>query len=154
MVRGDSHFCLSRGEAVDRSPSRSQLCDRIDQPCRFASVGAEVMLEAASLWARWGTITRVHSTSSSRDVVAFAPRGHQGCSVRPGVTTRFVVTDMEHARTQVVYVPLHCARGQMENEMKDLLSDIGSYVLPSLRGRPVAVVAAFGPLRVPRYTTP
>ena len=55
----------------------------------------------------------------SRDVVAFAPRGHQGCSVRPGVTTRFVVTDMEHARTQVVYRHLSCARGQMENEMKD-----------------------------------
>ena len=36
-----------------------------------------------------------------------------------GVTTRFVVTDMEHARTQVVYRHLSCARGQMENEMKD-----------------------------------
>jgi hypothetical protein len=36
-----------------------------------------------------------------------------------GVNTRFVVTDMEHARTQVVYRHLYCARGQMENEIKD-----------------------------------
>ena len=36
-----------------------------------------------------------------------------------GVNTRFVVTDMEHARTQVVSRHLYCARGQMENEIKD-----------------------------------
>jgi hypothetical protein len=37
----------------------------------------------------------------------------------PGVTTRFVVTDMEQARPQVVYRQLDCARGQAENESKD-----------------------------------
>jgi len=36
-----------------------------------------------------------------------------------GVNTRFVVTDMEHARTQGVYQQLYGARGQMENEIKD-----------------------------------
>ena len=36
-----------------------------------------------------------------------------------GVNTRFVVTDMEQARTQVLYRQIYCARGQMENEIKD-----------------------------------
>ncbi len=36
-----------------------------------------------------------------------------------GVNTRFVVTDMEQARTQVLYRHIYCARGQMENEIKD-----------------------------------
>lgn len=36
-----------------------------------------------------------------------------------GVNTRFVVTDLEQARTQVVYRQIYCARGQMENEITD-----------------------------------
>jgi len=36
-----------------------------------------------------------------------------------GVNTRFVVTDMEQARTQVLYKQIYCARGQAENELKD-----------------------------------
>ncbi len=36
-----------------------------------------------------------------------------------GVNTRFVVTDLEQARTQVLYRQLYCARGQAENEIKD-----------------------------------
>jgi Transposase DDE domain group 1 len=36
-----------------------------------------------------------------------------------GVNTRFVVTDMEQARTQVLYRHIDCARGHMENEIKD-----------------------------------
>jgi hypothetical protein len=36
-----------------------------------------------------------------------------------GVNTRFVVTDMEQARTQVLYRHIYCARGQAENEIKD-----------------------------------
>ena len=36
-----------------------------------------------------------------------------------GVTTRFVVTDLEQARTKVLYQSISCARGQAENESKD-----------------------------------
>ena len=36
-----------------------------------------------------------------------------------GVNTRFVVTDMEPARTKVLYQHIYCARGQAENEIKD-----------------------------------
>ena len=40
-------------------------------------------------------------------------------SYTQGVNTRLVVTDMEQARTQVLYQHLYCARGQAENEIKD-----------------------------------
>ena len=36
-----------------------------------------------------------------------------------GVNTRFVVTDLEQARTTVLYLKIYCARGQAENEIKD-----------------------------------
>jgi len=36
-----------------------------------------------------------------------------------GVNTRFVVTDLEQARTKVLYQQIYCARGQAENEIKD-----------------------------------
>ena len=36
-----------------------------------------------------------------------------------GVTPRFVVTDLEQARTKVLYQHIYCARGQAENESKD-----------------------------------
>ena len=36
-----------------------------------------------------------------------------------GVNTRFVVTNLEQARTQVLSQQIDCARGQAENESKD-----------------------------------
>src|SRR4029453_5382166 len=36
-----------------------------------------------------------------------------------GVNPRFVVTDLEQARTKVLYQKIYCARGQAENEIKD-----------------------------------
>jgi hypothetical protein len=65
-------------------------------------------------------VTRFHSTryqagtwSCTRRVVIKVEVSEQG------VNTRFVVTDLEQARTQVVYRQIYCARGQMENEIKD-----------------------------------
>ena len=67
-----------------------------------------------------GKITRFHSTryqagtwSRSRRVVIKVEVSDQG------VNTRFVVTDMEQARTKVLYQQIYCARGQAENEIKD-----------------------------------
>jgi hypothetical protein len=36
-----------------------------------------------------------------------------------GVNTRFVVTDLEQARTKVLYRQIYCARGEAENDIKD-----------------------------------
>jgi hypothetical protein len=49
-----------------------------------------------------------------------------------GVTTRFVVTDMEDARTKGLYQHIYCARGKAENESKDhltmFMTDFNSYL--------------------------
>jgi hypothetical protein len=83
---------------------------------------AQVVVEQAKrAYARWGRkATRFHSTryqagtwSCSRRVVIKVEVSAQG------VNTRFVVTDMEHARPQVLYRQIYWARGQMENESKD-----------------------------------
>jgi Transposase DDE domain group 1 len=37
----------------------------------------------------------------------------------PGLNTRLVVTDLEQARTTVLYQTISCARGQAENAIKD-----------------------------------
>jgi len=67
-----------------------------------------------------GKITRFHSTCDQAGTWSRARRVVIKVAVSDqGVNTRFVVTDMERARTQVVYRHLYCARGQMENESKD-----------------------------------
>jgi hypothetical protein len=84
-------------------------------------LAAEVVAQAQRAYERdGGKVTRFHSTryqagtwSHPRRVVIKVEVSAQG------VNTRFVVTDLEQARTQVVYRQLYCARGQMENEIKD-----------------------------------
>jgi hypothetical protein len=81
----------------------------------------EVVEQAKRAYAYSGhQVTRFHSTryqagtwSRSRRVVIKVEGSEQG------VNTRFVVTDMEQARTQVLYQQIYCARGQAENEIKD-----------------------------------
>jgi hypothetical protein len=81
----------------------------------------EVVEQAKRAYERDGVkVTRFHSTryqagtwSRPRRVVIKVEVSGQG------VNTRFVVTDLEQARTQVIYRQLYCARGQMENEIKD-----------------------------------
>jgi Transposase DDE domain group 1 len=65
-------------------------------------------------------VTRFHSTcyqaetwSRSRRVVIKVEVSEQG------VNTRFVVTDLEQARTKVLYQKISCARGEAENDSKD-----------------------------------
>jgi hypothetical protein len=80
-----------------------------------------VVAQAKRASARWGRkATRFHATRSqagtwspSRRVVIKVAVSDQG------VNTRFVVTDMEPARTPVLYRHISCARGQRENESKD-----------------------------------
>jgi Transposase DDE domain group 1 len=67
-----------------------------------------------------GKITRFHSTryraatwSRSRRVVLKVAVSD------PGVNTRFVVPDMEHAHTKVLSQRIDWARGQAENEIND-----------------------------------
>src|SRR5207249_12073631 len=69
---------------------------------------------------RGGRVRRCHSTRYQAQTWSRARRvviKVEGCA--QGGNTRFVVTDLEHARTKVLYQQIDCARGQAENEMKD-----------------------------------
>src|SRR6266404_473151 len=121
IFRGDSHFASPEVMAWIEAQDHLSSITGLTSNAVLQKLAHEVIEQAKRAYARWGRkATRFHSTryqagtwSRSRRVVIKVEVSEQG------VNTRFVVTDMEHARTQVVYQQLYCARGQMENEIKD-----------------------------------
>jgi hypothetical protein len=85
------------------------------------ALAREVVEQAKRAYEREaGTITRFHSTRDQAGTWSRSRRVVIKVEVSdPGVHTRFVVTDMEHARTKVLSHHIYCARGQAENEIKD-----------------------------------
>lgn len=121
IFRGDSHFASPEVMAwIEAQPHLSYVTG-ITSNAVLQQLAHEVVEQAKRAYARWGRkATRFHSTryqagtwSRSRRVVIKVEVSEQG------VNTRFVVTDMEQAHTQVLYRHIYCARGQMENELKD-----------------------------------
>jgi hypothetical protein len=121
IFRGDSHFAYPEVmQWIDEHPALHYITGLTSNAVLKELAGA-VVEQAQRAYARWGRqVTRFHSTryqaqtwSRSRRVVIKVEVSEQG------VNTRFVVTDMEQARTRVLYQHLYCARGQAENEMKD-----------------------------------
>jgi len=121
LFRGDSHFASPEVmQWIEDQPNLSYVTG-LTSNAVLQELAREVVEQAKRAYARWGRkVTRFHSTryqagtwSRSRRVVIKVEVSEQG------VNTRFVVTDMEHARTQVLYQQIYCARGQAENELKD-----------------------------------
>jgi Transposase DDE domain group 1 len=121
ILRGDSHFAYPEVMAwIEAQPHLSYVIG-LTSNAVLQKLAHEVVEQAKRAYACWGRkATRFHSTryqagtwSRSRRVVIKVEVSVQG------VNTRFVVTDMEQARTQVLYRQIYCARGQMENEIKD-----------------------------------
>lgn len=121
IFRGDSHFAYPEVmQWIDAHPELSYVTG-LPSNAVLKGLAQEVVEQAKRAYAHRGQkVTRFHSTryqagtwSRSRRVVIKVEVSEQG------VNTRFVVTDLEHARTQVLYRQLYCARGQMENEIKD-----------------------------------
>src|SRR3989454_944835 len=121
IFRGDSHFASPEVMAwIEAQPHLSYVTG-LTSNAVLQRLAHEVIEQAKRAYACWGRkATRFHSTryqagtwSRSRRVVIKVEVSDQG------VNTRFVVTDMEQARTQVLYRHIYCARGQMENEIKD-----------------------------------
>jgi hypothetical protein len=81
----------------------------------------EVVEQAKRAYAGSGhKVTRFHSTRYQAGTWSRARRVVLKVEVcEQGVNTRFVVTDLEQARTKVLYQHIYCARGQAENESKD-----------------------------------
>jgi len=121
IVRGDSHFAYPEVRQWIEAQAHLSYVTGLTSNAVLKQLAHEVVAQAKRAYERdGGKITRFHSTryqaatwSRSRRVVIKVEVSEQG------VNTRFVVTDMEQARTQVLYKQIYCARGQAENESKD-----------------------------------
>src|SRR6266699_3297711 len=121
IFRGDSHFAYPEVmQWIEEQPDLSYVTGLTSNRI-LTALALEVVEQAKRAYARdGGKITRFHSTryqagtwSRSRRVVIKVEVSEQG------VNTRFVVTDMEQARTQVLYRNIYCARSHMNNDSKD-----------------------------------
>jgi Transposase DDE domain group 1 len=121
IFRGDSHFASPEVmQWIEEQPDLSSVTG-LPSNRILTELAREVVEQAKRAYERdGGKITRFHSIryqagiwSRSRRVVIKVEVSDQG------VNTRFVVTDLEHARTKVLYQQIYCARGQAENELKD-----------------------------------
>jgi Transposase DDE domain group 1 len=121
IFRGDSHFAYPEGMQWIEAQADLSYVTGLTSNAVLQTLARDVVEQAKRAYERdRSKITRFHSTryqagtwSRSRRVVIKVEVSDQG------VNTRFVVTDMEHARTQVLYQQIYCARGQAENEIKD-----------------------------------
>src|SRR6267143_6563383 len=121
IFRGDSHFAYPEVmQWIEEQPDLSYVTGLTSNQV-LQELAREVVEQAKRAHAcRGAKVTRFHSTryqagtwSRLRRVVIKVEVSDQG------VNTRFVVTDLEHARTKVLYQQIYCARGQAENEIKD-----------------------------------
>lgn len=121
IFRGDSHFAYPTVMQWIEAQANLSYVTGLTSNAVLKKLANGVVEQAKRAYARHGgKVTRFHSTryqagtwSRPRRVVIKVEVSEQG------VNTRFVVTDLEQARTQVLYRQLYCARGQMENEIKD-----------------------------------
>jgi hypothetical protein len=121
IFRGDSHFAYPEVmQWIEEQPELHYVTG-LTSNAVLKELAQDVVEQAQRAYARFERkVTRFHSTryqagtwSRSRRVVIKVEVSEQG------VNTRFVVTDLERARTQVLYQHIYCARGQAENEIKD-----------------------------------
>src|SRR6266567_4995121 len=121
IFRGDSHFAYPEVMQWIEAQAHLSYVTGLTSNAVLTKLAHEVVEQAKRAYGRdGGKVTRFHSTryqagtwSRSRRVVIKVEVSDQG------VNTRFVVTDMEQARTKVLYQNIYCARGQAENEIKD-----------------------------------
>jgi hypothetical protein len=121
IFRGDSHFAYPEVMQWIEAQADLSYITGLTSNAVLQTLARDAVEQAKRAYERdRGKITRFHSTryqagtwSHSRRVVIKVEVSDQG------VNTRFVVTDMEQARTKVLYQQIYCARGQAENEIKD-----------------------------------
>ncbi len=121
IVRGDSHFAYPEVMQWIEAQANLSYVTGLTSNSVLQKLAHEVVEQAKRAYGRdGGKVTRFHSTryqagtwSRPRRVVIKVEVSQQG------VNTRFVVSDLEQAGAKVLYRQLYCARGQMENDIKD-----------------------------------
>lgn len=121
VFRGDSHFTYPAVMQWIETQTNLSYVTGLSSNAVLQKLAHEIVEQAKRAYERdGGKVTRFHSTryqagtwSGPRRVVIKVEVSAQG------VNTRFVVTDLEQTGAKVLYRQLYCARGQMENEIKD-----------------------------------
>jgi len=121
VFRGDSHFAYPEVMKWIEAQAQLSYVTGLSSNAVLKKLAQEVVEQAKRAYERDGVkITRFHSTryeagtwSRLRRVVIKVEVSAQG------VNTRFVVTDLEQTGAKALYRQIYCARGQMENEIKD-----------------------------------
>ena len=121
LVRGDRH--VTSPEVLAWSEAQAHLHDVTGWTgtAVFKALARGVVEQAQRASERdGGKIPRFHQTRSQAGTWSCSRRVVIKVAVsEQGVNTRFVVTDLEQARTTVLSRPIDGARGQMENDIKD-----------------------------------
>jgi hypothetical protein len=120
IVRGDRHFAYPEVRPwIEAQPSMGYVTG-LTSNVVLQAWAREVVEQATRAYALSGhKVTRFHSTRSQAGTWSRPRRVVIKVEVsEPGINTRFVVTDLEQARTKVLYQKISCARGQAENESK------------------------------------
>ena len=121
IFRGDSHFAYPEVmQWLEAAPERSYVTG-LTSNAVLQELAREVVEQAQRAYAYSGhKVTRFHSTRSQAGTWSRSRRVVITVEVcEQGVNTRCVVTNLEQARTKVLYQQIYCARGQAENEIKD-----------------------------------
>jgi hypothetical protein len=113
-LRGDSHLAYPEvRQWVEAQPGLRSVTG-VTSNAVLQDLARAVVEQATRAYARWGRkVTRFHSTRDQAQTWSRLRRVVLKVEVsEPGVNTRLVVTDMEQARTKVLYQKIYCARGQ------------------------------------------
>jgi DDE family transposase len=121
IFRGDSHFAYPEVMEWIEAQAHLHYVTGLSSNRVLQELAGQVIEQAKRAYERdGGKITRFHSTryqagtwSHPRRVVIKVEVSAQG------VNTRFVVSDLEQTGAKVLYRQIYCARGQMENDIKD-----------------------------------
>ncbi len=124
VFRGDSHFCRWRMLAwCERHQVRYIV--GLAKNSRVQALAADLMAQARTAFAETGTKQRLFADvvyaaltwDKPRRVIAKVEHGDLGSN------PRFVVTNLE-GKAQTVYDDVYCARGEMENRIKEQQLDL------------------------------
>lgn len=121
IVRGDSHFAYPEVMQWVETQLHLHYVTGLTSNKVLHALACPVVEQAQRAYERDRVkMTRFHSTryqagtwSCPRRVVIKVEVSNQG------VNTRFVVTDLQQTPAKMLYRQIYCARGQMENNIKD-----------------------------------
>ena len=122
IFRGDSHFAYPEVMAYLESEARLHYVTGLGSNSVLKGLASEIEAEAQRHFARGdrAKVLRFHSIWYQAGTWPHRRRVIVKVEVTDkGTNTRFIVTDLLRAPAQGLYQRVYCARGQMENYIKD-----------------------------------